>query len=73
MQIILKFCEACRAEGLKPIRILRLMQLMRLITVSIKKPLDKASRKDIQKYLADIEQRPYSRRLWDWSSVQTST
>lgn len=59
-QIILKFCESCRAEGLTPIRILRLMQLMRLITVAIRKPLEKASRKDIQKYLADIEQRNYT-------------
>ncbi len=36
------------------------MQLMRLISVSIKKPLEKASRKDIQKFLAEIEQRNYS-------------
>jgi len=28
------------------------MQLMRIIGVSIKKPLDKASRKDIQRFLA---------------------
>ncbi|TMI55443.1 hypothetical protein E6H18_09105 [Candidatus Bathyarchaeota archaeon] len=59
-QTILKFSEACRAEGLKPIRILRLMQLMHIIGVSIKKPLDKASRKDIQRFLAEIEQRNYS-------------
>src|SRR5207253_10497072 len=55
-QTILKFSEACRADGLRPIRILRLMQLMRVIGVSIKKPLDKASRKDVKRFLAEIEQ-----------------
>ncbi len=34
--------------------------LMRIIGVSIEKPPDKASKKDVQRFLAEIEQRNYS-------------
>lgn len=52
---ILRFYEACGAEGLKPIRLLRLLQLLRLIRVSLKKPFEKVTRSDVQKYLAWLE------------------
>ena len=49
---ILRFYEACGAEGLKPIRLLRLLQLLRLTGGSLKKSWDKVTRSDVQKYLA---------------------
>jgi len=49
---ILRFYEACGAEGLKPIRLLRLLQLLRLTGGSLKKSCDKVTRSDVQKYLA---------------------
>ncbi len=49
---ILRFYEACGAEGLKPIRLLRLLQLLRLTGGSLKKSFDKVTRSDVQKYLA---------------------
>ena len=60
---ILRFYEACGAEGLKPIRLLRLLQLMRLIGGSLKKPFDKVTRSDVQKYLAWLEKQ----ELADWT------
>lgn len=60
---IMRFYEACRAEGLKPIRILRLMQLLRVIGDSLEKSFEKVTRNDIQKYLAELEKRD----LADWT------
>ncbi len=60
---ILRFYEACGAEGLKPIRLLRLLQLMRLIGGSLKKPFDKVTRGDVQTYLAWLE----NQELADWT------
>src|SRR5207247_1339083 len=60
---ILRFYEACRAEGLRPLRLLRLLQLMRLIGGSLKKPFDKVTRSDAQKYLAWLERQ----ELADWT------
>src|SRR5437016_13269663 len=54
---ILRFYEACGAEGLKPIHLLRLLQLLRLTGGSLKKSFDKGTRSDVQKYLRSGERR----------------
>ena len=60
---IMEFYESCVADGLTPIRILRLLQMMRRIGVELQKPFVSVTRNDVQKLLVQIEKRDYS----DWT------
>ncbi len=60
---IMEFYESCVADGLTPIRVLRLLQMMKRIGVELKKPFVSVTRHDVQKLLVQIEKRDYS----DWT------
>jgi integrase len=59
-QLILRFINSRRAQGIKAVRLKKLVSLLRDIALLLNKPLLESTREDIEAFLCYLEQRNYS-------------